>query len=252
MILKSEPEFLALIFLFLQDKVSLLVLLALLPMNMSYKIILLVLSSLIIGNCFRLNCQTKKKTLLFNKYTNGSVLLKNGLKISTQLNYDTSNKTMMYQQNGQEMILLNNNEVDTIYISNRKFIPYNKVYVEFVETKNNNIILINWNLKQKYRGNKGAYSQITQNKVETLNTSYWTHDEYQNQSTEIVDFVRKNEYWFRIGNEQRTCKNEKDLIKIFPEKKNEILQYIKENKVEFNNPSDAIKLIDFCLTSHKS
>jgi hypothetical protein len=54
----------------------------------------------------------------------------------------------MYQQNGQEMILLNNNEVDTIYISIEKFIPYNKVYVEFVETKNNNIILINWNLKQ--------------------------------------------------------------------------------------------------------
>jgi hypothetical protein len=50
---------------------------------------------------------------------------------------------------------------------------------------------------------------------------------------------------FALENEQRTCKNEKDLIKIFPEKKNEILQYIKENKVEFNNPSDAIKLMIF-------
>ena len=252
MIGKSEPEYLALIFLFLQDKVSLLNILVLLPMNMSYKIILLVLSSLTIGSCFQLECQTRKKALLFNEYTNGKVLLKNGSKISTQLNYDTSNKTMMYLQHGQEMILLNNNQVDTIYISNRKFVPYNKGYVEIVETKNNNIILINWNLKQKYRGNKGAYGQVTQNKVETLNTSYWTHDEYQNQSTEIIDMVNTNEYWFRVGNEEKNCKNEKDLIKIFPENKNDILRYIKENKIEFNNPSDAIKLIDFCLTFHRS
>jgi hypothetical protein len=158
----------------------------------------------------------------------------------------------MYLQNGQEMILLNNTQVDTIYISNRKFVPYNRGYVEIVKTKNNNIILINWNLKQKYRGNKGAYGQVTQNKVETLNTFYWTHDEYQNQSTEIVDLVNTNEYWFRVENEEKKCKNVKDLIRIFPEYKNNVLQYIKKNKIEFNNPSDAITLIDFCLTFHRS
>lgn len=184
--------------------------------------------------------------MLFDEYLNGIVLMKNKAKTSAKLNYDTANKKMMYLQDNDEMILLNYNQVDTVYIADKRFIPLHTMYLEVVHTKNNEIF-IDWVLKDRYRGNRGAYGQITQNKVETINTAHWTNNEYKIQTAEVLERENSNAYWIYMDDKPVRCRNEKDLLKCFPNKKEEIKAFVKNEKLNFKNPADAIRIIDFCL-----
>lgn len=188
----------------------------------------------------------KKRMLLFSEYSNGTILMKSGSKIQVKLNYDTANKNMMYLQGSDEMILLNSHEADTVYINEEKFIPFNSRFVEVVELSNGNAF-IDWSLKLGHRGNRGAYGQITQNKVETINTANWSNREYRPESAEVVELKNDNEYWFSKKGELVKFKNEKNLIKHFPGYRDEIKSYIKENKVDFKKVNDVLALLNYCL-----
>ncbi len=202
-----------------------------------------VLSFLLLGSPVQAQ---KKRMMLFDQYGNGTILMKNGTKISVGLNYDTANKKMMYLQNDEEMILLNDNQVDTVYVSDKKFIWFNNIYLEAIELKEGDVF-IDWSLKNAYQGNKGAYGQITQNKVETINTTYWTNDEYKIQKSEVIAQKNANEYWFFKNGKLVKCKDEKSLLKHFPDHKNEIKTFIKEKKIDFTAANDVLILLDYCL-----
>ncbi|SEA23424.1 hypothetical protein SAMN05216365_12016 [Porphyromonadaceae bacterium NLAE-zl-C104] len=188
----------------------------------------------------------KKRMMLFNQYSNGTILMKNGTKISVGLNYDTANKKMMYLQNDEEMILLNDNQVDTVYVSGKKFIWLDNIYLEAIELQEGSVF-IDWSLKNVYQGNKGAYGQITQNKVETINTAHWTNDEYKIQTAEVIAQKNANKYWFFKNGKLIKWKDEKSLLKHFPDHKDEIKTFIKEKKIDFKTVNDVLILLDYCL-----
>lgn len=187
-----------------------------------------------------------KRVMLLDEYSNGTVFMKNRQKVAAKLNYDTANKKMMYIQNNNEMILVNNAQIDSVVISNRKFVQLLGTYLEVVEVDDNEIF-IDWSFKNIYKGKKGAYGQVTQTKVETINTSFWTNNEYKNESADVYEHKNNNTYWFFISNKAVKCRNIKDLIKLFPENNTEINDFVKNNNIDFSIANDAVKLIGFCL-----
>ncbi len=199
------------------------------------------------ANIIPVDGQTKR-LLLFDEYADGKVVFKNRQKIFAQLNYDAANKNIMYLQNQEEMILVNNQQVDSVIIGDRRFVALYGVYLEVVSIDNGEVF-IDWSIKEQYKGNRGAYGQVTQNKVETINPSYWTNNEYQNKNVEIFERENSNNYWFYLNEKPVKVKNLKDLIKNFPEKKDDISRYVKEHAIVFKNASDAIKLINYCLNT---
>lgn len=189
----------------------------------------------------------KTRIMLFEEYTPGTVLLLNKTKINVPLNYDTANRAMMFTHAKDEMILTNNEQVDTIYIGNHKFIYSKQNFLEYVILKNGNVY-INWLLKNVSRGYKGIYGQTTQTKVESINTSYWQRGEYKNQYTEVVERVNENEYLFLLNGKMVSCKNKKSILNLFKDKKEAINTYINEQKLDCNKVADMLTLIDYCLS----
>lgn len=189
----------------------------------------------------------KKRILLFEEYTPGTVLLLNKTKIKVPLNYDTANKAMMFTQGKDEMILTNNEQVDTIYIGPHKFVYAKQSFLECVPLKNG-IVYINWLLKNVSRGYKGIYGQTTQTKVDNINTSYWQRGEYKDQYTEVIALVNENEYQFLLNGKMVSCKNKKSILNLFKDKKEAISTYINEQKLDCNKASDMLTLIDYCLS----
>lgn len=187
-----------------------------------------------------------KRIMLFEEYGDGKVILKNKQEVVTKLNYDTANKKMMYLKDGVPMILMNDEQVDSVYIDNRRFISLHGLYLEVVaiDTKE---VFIDWSIKERYKGNRGAYGQVTQNKVESINTAYWTNSEYKKQLVEVRELENSNNYWFFINDKPIKCKSIKDLIKVFPDRKNDILAFVNEKGIDFKNASDAVELIGYCL-----
>ena len=186
--------------------------------------------------------------MIFEDYSEGVVLMKNGSRVSAHLNYDAANRNMMYKDRDIEMILTGSAQIDTIYIGKYKFIPFGESYIEVIRLSNG-LMGINWLLKNVSQGHIGAYGVTTQAKVETLNTVAW-NDYYgvnENQHTEVFKLANNNEYSiFRNGNPV-TFKTKRNLLKLFPEEKSVIERFMKENKTDMKKTEDVINLINFCL-----
>lgn len=190
----------------------------------------------------------KESAYLLDNFIHGTVIMKNGAKVSASLNYDATNQNMMFIQNHEKMILTNLESIDTIYINGRKFFPIRDSF--FLESRplKNGTIYINWILKYKYQGQKGAYGQISHTiNVETINTSHWTNNEYKNQSTDIYQLINENEYWILRNGKFVKCKNKKTLMKLFPEHNEEINAYIHKQNIDFSDAEEVLFLLDFCL-----
>ncbi|WP_455672105.1 hypothetical protein [Phocaeicola sp.] len=188
----------------------------------------------------------KKRLMLFDNYTKGTVLMKNRARVNAELNFDATNNNMMFKQGSEEMILTNVNQIDTVYIGNRKFIPIKNIYLESVSTKHGDIY-IHWNMKNAYKGKKGAMGMTTQAKVETINTAEYQYGVYENQYVDVYQLSNENEYYLFKKGKPAIVKNEKTLLKSFPENKDAIKGYIKEQKVSFSKVDDIIKLLEYCL-----
>ncbi len=195
----------------------------------------------------QINAQ-KTSVFLFPDFIQGTVLMKNGARTTAALNYDAANRKMMFKQGEDLLILTNAEHVDTIYLNSRKFIPIKDILFLECISRESGVIYVNWLLKNKLQGQKGAYGQITHAaNIETINTSYWTNSGYNQESLDAYRMSNENEYWLKINGKYVRCKNKKTLLKLFPNYKLEIEEYIKANKIDFSNTEHMINLLNYCL-----
>jgi hypothetical protein len=58
--------------------------------------------------------------------------------------------------------------------------------------------------------------------------------------------VDDSQYWIRKDNKMNVFKTKRQFLKIFPDKENELNQFINKNKTDFKNADHVIKLINYC------
>ena len=61
-----------------------------------------------------------------------------------------------------------------------------------------------------------------------------------------VEVTPASVYWVRMNNIMEKFTSEKQFLKIFPEKKNLIKEFIKKEKLNFRVHDDMIKLGKYC------
>lgn len=187
-----------------------------------------------------------KRICLFNDFMKGTVLMRNKAIVSSVFNYDAAGKVFLYKEKEEIMILTNTQAIDTVFVSDRKFIPIGRIFLEVIPIKND-FIYIDWKLKNSYKGKVGAYGQTTQANVTVINTNHYNNQTYEKQTADVFTPENKNEYFlFRDGKPVK-FKNKKSLLKLFPGKESVIEDYIKEAKIDMSTPSDVINLMDYCL-----
>ena len=85
--------------------------------------------------CFNLEAQEttpSNKEYLFDSFTDGKALLKNKRFNQTKFNYNCVYQELHFLNNGEDMTMDNNSNIDTIYIDNRKFIPHLNRFLEYI------------------------------------------------------------------------------------------------------------------------
>lgn len=190
----------------------------------------------------------KSSVYLLPDFVQGTVLMKNGARTTAMLNYDATNRRMMFRQGHELLILTNVESVDTIYLGKHKFVPRkNILFLECVPCENGTIY-VNWSLRKKYQGQKGAYGQVSHAaNIENINTNYWTNNGYCLETLDIYKTINDNEYWLKLNGKFINCKNKKTLMKLFPLHRTEIESYIKKKKIDFSKSEQMIELLNYCM-----
>lgn len=208
--------------------------------------------------------QQFKRVYFFDNFTDALVLYKTGQKYTLKMNYDANNQVMLYMQGDVMMELTNPYQVDTIYIAERKMVYRESRFCEVVHVNNNKEVLIGWQIKQTYGGRTGAFGLPTQAQVIKLRAvdligpehghnmnAGMEVSQYDARSADLEVWKQKNNntYFINIGDRIYGLRTLKDVYKTFPEHKDKIKAYVKENKLDMMHTNRALKLMDYLLNN---
>lgn len=189
-----------------------------------------------------------QSAMLFPDYIPATIILKGNKRVNVPVNYNATKHLMMYKQGDDDMILGNIQTVDSVLVGKHRFIPIKNRFFEVIPVKSE-FLLVDWNVSMTNIGYKGAYGQVTHSKVHNYNVSAMTHDIYHTEakpntsSLEVYRRSNRNTYYILRNQKLQKFKDKKSLLKLFPERTEEIEGILKDKKTMFTNVEDVVDLM---------
>ena len=186
---------------------------------------------------------------IFDEFKNGKAVYKNGAVVYAKLNYDPLNQRMLFLSPSDNALLeiVNPSDISYINIEGRMFeqIKGNLFYERI--NYNNFIFYIQWRYKAVSEGKPSGYGM-------TSTTSAITSVSVINKEgrtiplnvSEKFNYKPDNFYYIKINNTHKRFSSPDSLAKLFKVHKEEIKKYIKENKLDFDNPEDIKSAVEYC------
>lgn len=183
---------------------------------------------------------------LFQDYSISKVRMKNGQNQTLILNYNTVSEKMVYQKDGNLYDMVNPQMVDTIFLQDCKFVPAGSVFYEVLLTAPISLFV-------QYKGELippgapagyGVNSQVSNTKM--MNSVDLAGGHYNLKLPEDFKVKVDPVYWIRRGSEMFNFMNERQFLKLFPDKETEFKKFIKQNRIKIDKHADLVKLIRFC------
>lgn len=207
-----------------------------------YVVVLLLLYS---NDLFAQNAGQAVRLLhyVFNGFTPGTVKMRSGETFSRVLNYNILTGEMIFDNNGNFLAIADPQKVDTVYISNRKFIPLNAKFYE-VLLPTPMPLLLEFTFTIKEPGTEIGYGITTTTSATTALTSLINSGgAYRLTLPDDFKVLPGYVYWISKNGNLEKAGSVKQLIKIFPDKKDRINDLVKTNDVNFSERENVISLV---------
>jgi hypothetical protein len=183
---------------------------------------------------------------LFREFSKGNVLLRGNKLQATVLNYNTVTENMVFEQNGKLLDLINLDLIDTVYVHDSKFVPIGKVFYEVVATSPIPVF-IQHKGDLLPPGKPVGYGGTSEVAATTRLSGVQLESGYYNLQLP-PDFKVKITpvYWLRKDGAMVSFLNERQLLKLFPERENDIKSFIKKERLKVDRRDDLVRIIRYC------
>lgn len=182
---------------------------------------------------------------LYPEFTKSKVKMKNGQIQYIMLNYNTVSEKMVFQRDEQLYDLVNPEMVDTVFLQDSRFVPADKVFYKvllvapvafFVQYKGE---IMSPGAPAAY----GGTSQVSSTKK--LSSVHLSSGYYNLKMPTDITVKTDLMYWIRNDGNMFSFINERQFLKLFPDKETELKQFIKHNKIKFDRLPDVVKLAEY-------
>ena len=195
---------------------------------------------------------------LDSTFSNGRVSYTDGKVSTAPMNYNLLDNSIYFYDKSKNLLkLVGLERIKSIRYSNRFFYVENSELYEIVSEIMNYTLLRK--LKTKIVKNnevKGPYGMSLDNSsTETYIGASKTadgeiiygNDLSNNRSKINIDIKIYRYYYLLINGEYKKINRVKDIAKLFPQKKDELVNFINVNNLSLTNEKDLIKLVEFCV-----
>lgn len=199
----------------------------------------------ITGFCHSNEDSLLQKGYLYNNFVKGSVLFKNGATEEYFLNFNTNTQGIEFLKDGQSLMLTNFSDIDTIYLENKKLVAVDEKFYFLATTTEYPLLVSYFNKPHPLTAtvdHNGTSQQSSTSQVSNSPTTNYIQRPFK--SDYYLEY--RKEFWIKRIHSLYKANSEKQFIKIFPSKANEISAFIKRNSIDFTKEDDVIKLSLFC------
>jgi hypothetical protein len=191
------------------------------------------------------NTDGSSPQFLYPDFTKSKVRMKNGQIQYIVLNYNTVSEKMVFQKDEKLYDMVNPEMVDTVFLQNRKFIPAGKVFYEIV-LEAPIAFFVQYKGEIMSPGTPAGYGEPSQVSNTKNLSSVQLSSGYYNLALPTDFKVKTNLlYWIRMDKNMFSFANERQFLRIFPDKETEFKQFIKLNKIKFDKIPDMVKLAEY-------
>jgi hypothetical protein len=194
---------------------------------------------------------TLKDQMLDTIFYKGRVYFKDGNYTEAYLNYNLLTNSIFFLNDEKKAFqLVGLPEISTIIYGKRTFLPINsKEVAEVIETLNGQVqLLLNRKVEIKntaeYRGAYGtstATSSVTRVNAWDDVGAHIPIDRAVN-----VEISLKSQYLLKKDDKIVPINRIRDLRKIYPDKWEQLKEFVQTNNFKFNNKNDVVSIIKFC------
>ena len=182
---------------------------------------------------------------LFPEFTVGVVRMKSGEKVKLDLNYNIVQEKMVFMQKGNVYDIINQMTIDTVYISNRKFIPKEKMFYEILEDGPAKLFVqhkgsvIRPSRPAAYGGTTEASATTYINNMTIGNQVFRMNTEREVKiKYEPVIIVERNKKTFIITSSA-------NLLKALGNRKSQVKDFILSEKTDTGDPEQVRKVLNY-------
>jgi hypothetical protein len=190
------------------------------------------------SDCFQ------RSPYLFEHFINGSVLLKSGVLEQAPLNYNADKQSIVFKKDNQDYDLTGLETIDTVYIETRKFVPVRSQFFEVLQSAPVELYATYTSKKQPVAATAEHDRLLRKEDREISNDVSNMYVTRQYRGDFAIEFHKQ--YWLKQYQNFYKVNTEKQVLKLFPKKEQAIRTFIKENKTDFANEADLMKLLAFC------
>ena len=179
---------------------------------------------------------------------------KGGQPIQASFNYNCVTQTMEFREGENVMKLTPIQHIDTLYLDNHRMIPYGTHFLDVISRTFHYAFLADYKRVRINKGKTGGMGIKTQGTVENVDFSSYggRHTEEWKKGNEVWEYKEENTYILVVKSKMKKFRNEKELLKLFPEKLEAVKAYIKQHKIRFDTPSAVAMLVEFCMEDSQS
>jgi hypothetical protein len=209
---------------------------------------------LIFSLSFTTSFSQKKATefshYLFPEFTQGIILMKNGINNKALLNYNSLTEEMVFKDKSK-MLAIGKSElehIDTVFIMDRKFITLNNKFVELISHSKCDLFAEH-KCSLIPPGKPSGYGGTSQTSAITSITSINSGGRlYELELPDDYEIKPYTFYWLKKNGELNMFINMKQLRNLYDDKKDLFKAYVKKHDVKYDNQESIVQLIKYLET----
>jgi len=209
------------------------------------KIKRIVLLALIVATGLTIKAQKNYSPYLFPDFETAKVYFTNKKQSDERVNYHLlSNKIRFIDRQDQQIKEVSDTKtIDSIVVGKRVFIPNfdEEGWIEVLSAKP--VIQVQYLAKAKTKGQEAAYggtSELTSTKTYTEMRDGGTFALLKEPEMEVESYY--NYYWIFKDGKRKQFKSFAQFVKLYPKQKEQLNQYIQDNRVNFEDVEAIEKL----------
>ena len=186
-----------------------------------------------------------KEIYRYPQFTSGRVYFMNGDVSAAKLNYNLISQAMLFTNNTGDTLAIDNESTIKYITIEKDTFYYDEGYLELLGNYSNVKLAVRQKIKFSDKKKTGAFGMPTSTLKTESDDTFLGDRRYNFTIAEDLIFKKETEYYLNGADNHFLAISKKNLLKLYPKKKDNIENFLKENNINLQQEKDIKLLVQY-------